>query len=79
MTGLFALSGGVTNLLAIHMLFENIPLIYGSGVVPNKFEEFKAAIKSLFVEQFFTRKNIEKIFKESTSQAEKKNCQYDRF
>lgn len=68
MTGLFALSGGVTNWLAIHMLFENVPLIYGSGVVPNRFEEFKAAIKSLIVEQFFTRENIEKIFKQNTSQ-----------
>ena len=29
MTGLFALSGGVTNWLAIHMLFEKVPLLYG--------------------------------------------------
>ena len=27
MTGLFALSGGVTNWIAIHMLFEKIPLM----------------------------------------------------
>ena len=70
MTGVFALSGGITNWLAIHMLFEKVPLLYGSGVVPNRFEEFKAAIKNLIVEQFFTREHIETIFKENTSQAE---------
>jgi uncharacterized membrane-anchored protein YjiN (DUF445 family) len=69
MTGIFALSGGITNWLAIHMLFEKVPLLYGSGVVPNRFEEFKAAIKCLIVEQFFTREHMEKIFKENTSQA----------
>ena len=31
--GLFALSGSITNWLAIHMLFEKIPFIYGSGVI----------------------------------------------
>jgi uncharacterized membrane protein YheB (UPF0754 family) len=70
MTGVFALSGGITNWLAIHMLFEKVPLLYGSGVVPNRFEEFKAAIKKLIVEQFFTREHIEKIFEENTSQPE---------
>jgi uncharacterized membrane protein YheB (UPF0754 family) len=70
MTGVFALSGGMTNWLAIHMLFEKVPLLYGSGVVPNRFQEFKAAIKNLIVEQFFTRDHIEKFFKESTIQAE---------
>ena len=40
MAGLFALSGGLTNWLAIHMLFEKIPFLYGSGVIPERFEEF---------------------------------------
>ena len=71
MIGVFSLSGGVTNWLAIHMLFEKVPLIYGSGVVPNRFEDFKAAIKNLIIEQFFTRKQIETIFKQNTSQAAK--------
>ena len=29
-TGLFALSGAVTNWLAVHMLFEKVPGLYGS-------------------------------------------------
>ncbi len=35
--GLFALSGAITNWLAIHMLFEKVPLLYGSGVIPAPF------------------------------------------
>ena len=40
-TGLFALSGAVTNWLAVHMLFEKVPGLYGSGIVQVKFEQFK--------------------------------------
>ncbi|MCE9679502.1 DUF445 domain-containing protein [Shewanella sp. AS1] len=58
--GLFALSGAVTNWLAIHMLFEKVPGLYGSGVVPARFEEFKAGIAHLMMEQFFTEQNIDK-------------------
>ncbi|MDP2284753.1 MAG: DUF445 domain-containing protein, partial [Pseudohongiella sp.] len=31
--GLFALSGSLTNSLAMHMLFEKVPGFYGSGVI----------------------------------------------
>lgn len=57
--GYFALSGAITNWLAIHMLFEKVPLFYGSGVIPNRFEKFKTSIKKLMMEQFFTASNIE--------------------
>ena len=59
--GAFALSGSLTNNLAIYMLFEKIPFIYGSGVVQNNFEQFKSAIKSLIVVEFFNRNNIAKL------------------
>lgn len=65
MTGLFALSGGLTNWLAIHMLFEKVPLLYGSGVIPNRFEEFKIGIKQLVIQEFFTREHIERFFKQN--------------
>ena len=58
--GLFALSGAITNWLAVHMLFEKIPFLYGSGVIPARFEEFKSAIRELMMEQFFTKENIER-------------------
>ena len=60
MIGLFSLSGGITNWLAIHMLFEKIPFIYGSGIIPINFEFFKIAIKNLIVNEFFSDKNIQK-------------------
>lgn len=60
MVGLFALSGALTNWLAVHMLFEKVPGLIGSGVIPARFEEFKAAIKTLMMEQFFTQENIDR-------------------
>jgi len=69
--GLFALSGALTNWIAIHMLFEKVPLLYGSGVVENRFEEFKSSIHSLIMEQFFTKENLEKFFKSEFSNNDK--------
>lgn len=60
MVGLFALSGALTNWLAIFMLFEKIPFLYGSGVVPAHFEEFKKGIHSLMMKQFFTLENVDR-------------------
>lgn len=65
MMGLFALSGALTNWLAIYMLFEKVPGLVGSGVIPNRFEEFKTAIKSLMMDQFFTQENIDKFVSNS--------------
>jgi len=70
--GLFALSGAVTNALAVHMLFEKVPFLYGSGVVENRFEEFKSSIHSLIMEQFFTKENLDKFFKSELSSDDKK-------
>ncbi len=64
LTGLFALSGGITNWLAIHMLFEKVPFFYGSGVVPSRFAEFKLGIKRLVMNEFFTPQNIDIFMKQ---------------
>ena len=64
--GLFATSGALTNWLAVHMLFEKVPLLYGSGVVPNRFEDFKTGIHALIMNQFFTAENIEKFLADQT-------------
>jgi uncharacterized membrane protein YheB (UPF0754 family) len=58
--GIFALSGAVTNWLAVHMLFEKVPGLYGSGVIPARFEEFKLGIRHLMMDQFFTEDNIDR-------------------
>ncbi|WP_331775799.1 DUF445 domain-containing protein [Sulfurospirillum sp. 1612] len=60
--GLFALSGAITNQIAIHMLFEKVPFFYGSGVIEARFEAFKASIKNLMMHQFFTKEKIDEFF-----------------
>lgn len=64
--GLFSLSGGLTNWLAIYMLFEKIPFVYGSGIIPNKFEIIKEEIKKLIFNEFFTEENLKKIVMSET-------------
>ena len=69
--GFFALSGAVTNWLAIHMLFEKVPFLYGSGVIPNRFDEFKLAIKDLMMKQFFTQEKVEQFIEGEEQQGSK--------
>lgn len=69
-TGLFALSGAFTNQLAIHMLFERVPFLYGSGVIPARFEAFKESIKNLMMSQFFTQEQLNNFFKNEEKKIE---------
>ncbi len=62
--GLFALAGAVTNWLAVHMLFEKVPGLYGSGVISARFEEFKQGIYALVMEQFFSEENLARFLDE---------------
>jgi uncharacterized membrane protein YheB (UPF0754 family) len=66
-TGLFALSGAITNWLAIYMLFERVPGLFGSGIIPLHFEAFKTSIHELIMHQFFNRENVEHFFADSES------------
>lgn len=68
-TGLFALSGAITNWLAIHMLFERVPGLYGSGVIPLHFEEFKSGILRLVTEELFNQQNVERFFSSGEASA----------
>ena len=58
--GLFAISGALTNWIAVHMLFEKVPGLYGSGVIPERFEDFKSGIRTLVMAQFFSKENIQR-------------------
>lgn len=51
--GLFGFAGGVTNFLAITMLFDEIPGVYGSGIIPKQFEEIKLQIAQMIMDTFF--------------------------
>ena len=58
--GMFAISGSVTNWLAVHMLFDKVKFLYGSGVILDRFDEIKVGIKNLALEELFTKDKIEK-------------------
>jgi uncharacterized membrane protein YheB (UPF0754 family) len=62
--GFFALSGALTNWLAIYMLFDKVPGLYGSGVIPAHFVEIKSWIHDLVMDQFFTTGNLNRYFAE---------------
>jgi len=62
-TGAFALSGSLTNQLAIYMLFNKVPFLYGSGIIELKFKELKLSIKNLILNEFFTKERIEEFLK----------------
>lgn len=40
--GLFGLAGGVTNWVAVYMLFEKVPYLFGSGVIPVRYVEIRS-------------------------------------
>lgn len=67
--GLFALSGAVTNWIAIHMLFEKVPGFYGSGVIAARFDDFRQGIKQLMLTQFFTAENIDRFLSDASGKA----------
>ena len=69
MIGAFALSGGLTNWLAVHMLFEKMPFSYGWGIIPASFEDFTIGIKTLIVLEFFTRAHMERFLNENDSRS----------
>ncbi len=65
--GYFSLSGAITNWLAIYMLFEKVPGLYGSGVIPLNFEKFKAAIRNMMLAEFFSKEKLTAFFAENAS------------
>lgn len=69
-TGLFAFSGAVTNQVAIHMLFNKVPLLYGSGVIEKNFDSFKGSIKNMIMTQFFTKEQLTAFFQSEEQKIE---------
>ncbi|MGQ9591884.1 MAG: hypothetical protein ACUVYA_16510 [Planctomycetota bacterium] len=62
--GLFAFGGGITNSLAVKMLFDRIPFLIGSGVIPARFREIRTKIRQLIMTHFFAPRNLEEYFRE---------------
>jgi uncharacterized membrane-anchored protein YjiN (DUF445 family) len=65
-TGLYALSGGLTNWLAVYMLFERVPLMYGSGIILNRFESFKSTLHDMMMQEFFQDDHVQPFLKSKT-------------
>mgnify|MGYP000144414419 CR=1 FL=1 len=65
--GLYSFSGAITNWLAIHMLFEKVPFLYGSGIITERFQDFKQGINELVMTQFFTKENINKFLNDQNT------------
>ncbi len=59
-SALFALSGALTNEIAIFMIFNKVPYLYGSGVIEQNFEKFKTSLKTIIMEQFFSKEKIDR-------------------
>ena len=72
MTGIFAFSGSITNWLAVHMLFEKIPFLYGSGVILDRFQDIKLGIKNLILEELFSAAQINKFLLENKDELSEK-------
>jgi len=51
--GLFAFAGGITNFIAIQMLFYKIPGIYGSGVIEKRYKSIRRSMKDMILSTFF--------------------------
>ena len=51
--GLFGFAGGITNWLAIKMLFDRVCNLPGSGVIPLRFKEIRQVIKDTIMKTFF--------------------------
>ena len=59
---MFAFSGGITNWLAVKMLFDRIPGLVGSGVIPARFREIRRTVKELILEHFFNDEHLKQYF-----------------
>lgn len=62
--GLFGFAGGATNWLAVKMLFDRVPLLYGSGVIPARFRAIREAVKDAIMRYFFDEEYLARFFAE---------------
>lgn len=62
--GLFGFAGSITNAAAVKMLFDRVPFLYGSGVIPNRFVSIRLAMKNTIMAIFFDEHYMEKYMAE---------------
>lgn len=62
--GLFGFAGGLTNSIAVTMLFDRIPFLVGSGVIPRRFKDILEALKTMIMDTFFEEKFLKQYLSE---------------
>jgi hypothetical protein len=62
--GLFGFAGGITNWLAVKMLFDKVPGLIGSGVIPRQFKAIRMAVKDTIMKTFFDEAYLEAYLKD---------------
>ena len=65
--GLFGFAGGITNWLAVKMLFDRIPFLYGSGVIPRQFIAIRTNVKDTIMATFFDESYLTRYLNERAS------------
>jgi len=66
--GLFGFAGGITNWLAIKMLFDKIPGLYGSGIIEDRFVEIRETVKDVIMRTFFNTEYLETYLSQKAEQ-----------
>jgi len=64
--GLFGFSGGMTNWLAIRMMFDKIPFLIGSGILLKHFIEIRENVKKTTMETYFDAGHITSYVQQKT-------------
>lgn len=56
--GLMGFAGGLTNAIAVKMLFDKIPGIYGSGVFQRRYKDIRLTMKNTMMKSFFVQETM---------------------
>lgn len=64
--GLFGFSGGMTNWLAIRMMFDKVPFLIGSGILLKHFIEIRENVKKTTMDTYFDAGHITSYVQQKT-------------
>eukprot|EP00040_Diaphanoeca_grandis_P034025 m.209438 g.209438 ORF g.209438 m.209438 type:complete len:348 (-) comp33039_c4_seq1:280-1323(-) len=68
--GVFGFSGGITNFIAIKMLFDRVPGLIGSGIITKQFKEIRQTVMDTVLETFFDSEFLGKYIGEKATELE---------
>jgi hypothetical protein len=71
--GLFGFSGGITNWLAVKMLFDRVPGLVGSGIITKQFKEIRQTVMDTVLETFFDAEFLANYIGQKTAALEESN------